>query len=141
MVTFHVENISFKLSNRQRLKTWIKQVVADEAKTLGDVSCIFCSDDHLLSINKTYLNHDYFTDVVTFDYSERQVVSGDIFISVDTVRTNAQKYSVSFENELCRVMVHGILHLCGYKDSSKSEKLAMREREDFHLAKIQDRFS
>jgi rRNA maturation RNase YbeY len=141
MITFHIENISFKLSNCQKLKTWIKQVAADEGKTLGDVNYIFCGDDYLLSINKTYLNHDYFTDVITFDYSERLVISGDVFISVDTVRTNAQEYNVPFEDELCRVMIHGILHLCGYKDFSKKEKIAMREREDLYLAKIQSWFS
>ncbi len=141
MITFHVENISFKLSNRRRLKAWIKQVVTDEAKVLGDVNYIFCSDDYLFSINKTYLNHDYFTDVITFDYSEQLAISGDIFISVDTVRTNAIEYNVSFEDELYRVMVHGILHLCGYKDSSKSESTVMREREDWHIAKTQSWFS
>ena len=136
MITFHIENIAFRLSNRQKLKTWIKQVAVDEGKTLGDVCYIFCSDEHLLLVNKTYLNHDYFTDVITFDYSEQPKISGDIFISVDTVRENAQRYEVSFDKELYRVMIHGVLHLCGYKDASKSESLAMRKREDMYLATL-----
>ncbi len=137
MITFHIENIPFKLANRQKLKAWIKQVATEEGKTLGDINYIFCGDDYLLSVNKTYLNHDYFTDVITFDYSEQSVISGDVFISVDTVRANAQEYSVSFENELYRVMVHGVLHLCGYKDASKSESLIMRKKEDLYLTAVQ----
>ncbi len=135
MITFHIENIPFKLANRQKLKAWIKLAVAAEGKTPGDVSFIFCSDEYLLSVNKTYLKHDYFTDVITFDYSEPPVVSGDVFISVDTVAENAGEYGASFENELHRVMLHGVLHLCGYGDATKSEKEKMREREDFYLAK------
>lgn len=137
MISFHIENMPFKLANRQKLKAWIKQVVLDESKTLGDISYIFCSDEYLLSVNKAYLNHNYFTDVITFDYSEMPVVSGDVFISPDTVAINAKEYKVSFENELYRVMVHGVLHLCGYKDASKSEQLTMRKREDLHLTKVQ----
>lgn len=137
MVTFHIENIPFKLLHRQKLKSWIKQVAIDEEKVLGDISYIFCSDDYLLSVNKTYLNHDYLTDVITFDYSEPPIISGDIFISVDTVRVNANKYNVSFENELYRVMLHGVLHLCNYKDASKSEQLTMRKKEDLYLTKVQ----
>ena len=137
MVTFHVENIPFLLSNRQKLKAWVKQVLANEEKKLGEICYIFCSDSYLLSLNKTYLNHDYLTDVITFDYSEHSAIFGDIFISVDRVRANAQKYNVSFENELHRVMVHGVLHLCGYKDSSKSARLVMQGKEDLYLAKIQ----
>jgi len=137
MVTFHVENIPFVLLNRQKLKAWVKQVLANEGKKLGEICYIFCGDSYLLSLNKAYLNHDYLTDVITFDYSEHSNISGDIFISVDMVRANAQKYDVSFENELYRVMVHGVLHLCGYKDSSKSARLVMREKEDLYLAKTQ----
>jgi rRNA maturation RNase YbeY len=136
MTTFHIESIPFKLSNRQKLKAWVKQIALGEGKTLGDISYIFCSDEYLLSVNKTYLNHDYFTDVITFDYSEQPVISGDIFISIDTVRVNAEEYEVSFENELHRVMAHGVLHLCGYKDASKSEVLTMRERENLYLTNL-----
>jgi rRNA maturation RNase YbeY len=137
MIAFHIEDIPFRLAHRQKLKAWVKQVVLDEDKILGDISYIFCSDKYLLSVNKTYLNHDYFTDVITFDYSEKRTVSGDIFISVDTVAVNAKKYKTSFENELYRVMLHGVLHLCGYKDASKSEQLTMRKKEDLYLTKVQ----
>lgn len=136
MISFHIENIPFKLTHRQKLKEWLKQVVLGEAKMLGDITFIFCSDQYLLSVNKTYLNHDYFTDVITFDYSTMPVIAGDIFISVDTVYINAREYKVSFENELCRVMLHGVLHLCGYKDALKSEQLTMRKKEDLYLIKV-----
>ena len=141
MITLHVENIPFKLSNRLKLKTWIKQIATDEGKIPVDIACIFCSDERLLSMNKTFLKHDYLTDVITFDYSEdngTSEIGGDIFISVDTVRANAQKYGVSPENELHRVIAHGVLHLCGYKDGTKREIQTMREKEDFYLAKKDD---
>ena len=136
MITFHIEQTPFRLANRRGLRAWLKQVAADEGKTPGDIACVFCSDDYLLSVNKTYLHHDYLTDVITFDYSWFPVIAGDLLISVDTVRANAQKYGVPFEEELRRVMVHGVLHLCGYRDATKAEAAAMHKREDLHLAKM-----
>src|ERR1044071_3674818 len=101
---------------------------------LGDVNVIFCSDDYLLEMNREHLDHDYYTDIITFDYSEEAVVSGDLFISVDRVSDNASGLSVSFLDELNRVCVHGLLHLCGYKDKSEAEELLMRSKEDEMLA-------
>jgi rRNA maturation RNase YbeY len=99
----------------------------------GDLCFIFCSDLFLLDMNKKHLNHDYYTDVITFDYTADNVVSGDIFISVERIDENARKFGVSFNHELSRVMYHGVLHLCGYDDKQKDEKRTMREKEDFYI--------
>lgn len=113
---------------------WINELVRLENKILGDVSYIFCSDEYLLEMNKEHLNHDYYTDIITFDYCEGDEISGDLFISVDRVRENAQLENVEFLNELHRVMAHGVLHLCGYGDKSSAEELLMRKKEDEALA-------
>ena len=103
-------------------------------KRLGDISIIFCSDPYILDINQRYLQHDYFTDIITFDYCEGKVLSGDLFISIDTVRENAAEYGASFEEELNRVMVHGLLHLIGYDDHTPAEQQEMRSKEDYYLS-------
>ncbi len=135
MINFCCEDTRFVFKGKRAAKSWLAEVVASEGKTFGDISIIFCSDAYLLELNKKYLNHDYFTDIITFDYCEGEVVSSDIFISVDSVRANAVEYGVPFENELHRVMVHGILHLVGYDDHSEEEVRVMRSKEDFYLAK------
>jgi rRNA maturation RNase YbeY len=132
-ITFHAEQIDFTLAGRPVLKAWFRQVAEAEGKTIGNIACIFCSDEYLLALNKSYLMHDYYTDVITFDYSAGNIIAGDIFISVDSVRVNAAEYGVSFHNELCRVMVHGVLHLCGYHDSTKAERSVMEAKENFYL--------
>ncbi len=109
---------------------WLSEVTRLENKKLGDVTLIFCSDEYLLNINQTYLDHDYYTDIITFDYTEGDFVSGDLYISVDRVSENAEINNVSFLNELNRVVVHGVLHLCGYKDKSDEEEKQMRRKED-----------
>ncbi|MBR5957763.1 MAG: rRNA maturation RNase YbeY [Salinivirgaceae bacterium] len=111
----------------------IETVLANENRTLGEVNYIFCSDEYLLNINKQYLNHDYYTDVISFDYSEDGIISGDIFISVDTVKDNAKEYAVEFEKELARVMVHGVLHFIGYKDKTDEDAKLMRQKENQYL--------
>lgn len=111
----------------------IEIVLANENRTLGEVNYIFCSDEYLLNINKQYLNHDYYTDVISFDYSEDGIISGDIFISVDTVKDNAKEYEVEFEKELARVMVHGVLHFIGYKDKTDEDAKLMRQKENQYL--------
>ena len=111
----------------------IETVLANENRTLGEVNYIFCSDEYLLNINKQYLNHDYYTDVISFDYCEDNVISGDIFISVDTVASNAKEYGVSFEKELARVMIHGVLHFVGYNDKADDEIPVMRAKENQYL--------
>ncbi len=134
MIRFNIEDVSLKLMQRTALKQWIKSVVEAERKKVGEVNFIFCSDEYLLSINKEFLSHDYYTDVISFDYTEGDCIGGDIFISVDTVRANAITYKEDFNAELQRVMVHGILHFCGYGDASDSEKGVMKEKEDYYLA-------
>ncbi len=110
-------------------------LILKEQKIKGDITFVFCSDDYLLKLNKDYLQHDYFTDIITFDYCEKNIISGDIFISIDRIKENARQYNVTFENELQRVMIHGVLHLVGYKDKSEEEKKIMREKENFYLNK------
>jgi rRNA maturation RNase YbeY len=135
-VVFHINKVDFSLANRRVLKAWLRQIAEIENKNIGNIACIFCCDEYLLSLNKTYLGHSYYTDVITFDYSADGVISGDIFISVDTVRANAVKYEVAFLHELYRVMVHGILHLCGYRDATDAERKVMRAKEDAGLSKL-----
>lgn len=112
------------------LEKWMSTVVNKEGKSLADISMIFCSDEYLLKVNQEYLDHDYFTDIITFDYSEANFVSGDLFISIDRVNENAIDNQVSFLNELHRVMIHGVLHLCGYKDKSEEDEKMMRQKEN-----------
>lgn len=115
---------------------WLSEVATIESKKLGDVTLVFCSDDYLLKVNQEYLDHDYYTDIITFDYSEDDFISGDLFISIDRVKENAEINNVSFLNELNRVVVHGTLHLCGYKDKSEEEEKRMRSKENQMLELI-----
>lgn len=130
---FFEDTEEFDLANLNIEKN-IEKLAESESRTLGDINYILCSDPYLLDINRQYLNHDYFTDVITFDYSEDNVISGDIFISVDTVADNAKEYGVTFEKELERVMIHGVLHLVGYNDKSDSEVKVMRSKENQYLS-------
>jgi probable rRNA maturation factor len=111
----------------------VDSVIVSEKFKSGEITIIFCSDDYLLDKNKVYLNHDYYTDIITFDYSENGVVSGDLFISVDRVNDNTKIYNTPFDNELKRVVYHGILHLCGYGDKTEKEKKEMREKENYYI--------
>jgi probable rRNA maturation factor len=115
------------------LKQWIINVIRTEHYKAGDITVVFCSDDYLLSVNQSFLHHDYFTDILTFDYSEGKVVSGDLLISIDRVKDNARLYGADFSDELDRVILHGILHLIGYTDDNEYNLKSMREREDFYL--------
>ena len=118
-------------------KKWIDNVVKKEKYVVSDISIIFCSDAYLLQINQQYLNHNYYTDIVTFDYSEKGKISGDLFISIDTVESNSKKFSTNFMNELHRVIIHGILHLLGYNDKSEDETVIMRKKEDQYLSLLE----
>ncbi len=112
---------------------WLKMVAGSEIRSIGDINIIFCSDNYILDVNLRYLGHDYFTDIITFDYREGKKLSGDMFISVDSVRENALEYGVEFDDELHRVMVHGLLHLIGYDDHTPEEELLIHEKEDYYL--------
>lgn len=133
MIRFFTEDIRFNLSDKQKIKKWLTNVALSEQKEIGEVSIIFCSDEHILQINRQYLQHDYYTDIITFDDTENKVINGDMFISVETVKANAEEYDQPFNRELCRVMVHGVLHLCGYKDATAQQQKAMRAAEDRYL--------
>lgn len=134
-VSFNFEDVEFELPDEQKLTDWLMGVAESEGKDFVEVSYIFCSDERLREMNVEFLDHDYYTDVITFPYSE-DAVHGDIFISSDRVADNAQSLGVTFEHELCRVLVHGVLHLAGYLDKTAEAEKVMREREDFYLAKL-----
>jgi len=133
MISFN-SNIDFKLKNKVKLKKWINNIIEKEGKKLNFVNFIFCDDNEMLEKNISYLNHMTYTDILTFDYTENNIISGDIIISIDRITENAKTYNVTFKKELKRVIIHGILHLIGYKDKSKKEKKIMREKEDFYLS-------
>ena len=134
VIEFFSEDTDFVVDSQQQLTEWITTVVAAEEKTLAAISFIFCSDDYLLKINQEHLQHDYYTDIITFDYCEGKLTSGDLFISVDRVKENATELSLPFEDELHRVMVHGVLHLLGYKDKTAKHKAEMTAKENHYLA-------
>ena len=130
-ITYITENVNLpKKFKKRQLSKWIKDIIQTHGKKTGDIAYIFCNDEKILEINTQYLKHKYYTDIITFDYTEGNTVSGDIFISMDTVRSNAVEFDVSFEQELYRVMIHGILHLCGYEDNTHTKKRDMRKKED-----------
>jgi probable rRNA maturation factor len=134
-IHFHFPLKSFSLLKRSSLKSFIKGVFKKEKKKLDGLQYIFCSDRYLLSINEQFLAHDFYTDIITFDLSENgQAINAEIYISVERVKDNAKNFNASFKTELHRVMFHGVLHLCGYKDKTKQEKKIMREKEDKYLA-------
>lgn len=133
-VSFHSEQTDFSLSNESFITDWLINVCRSEGRTLTEISIIFCSDDYLLEINKQHLDHDYYTDVITFDYSEDDAISGDIFISIDRVIENSKTFGVLQLDELHRIIVHGTLHLIGYTDKEGHAKEEMTTKEDFYLS-------
>ena len=134
VISFYTENIDFNLPSKREVKSWLKTVAEAEGKQTGAIAVIFCSDDYLLQLNRHYLQHDYYTDIITFDYTEGLALGGDLFISIDTVRANAERYGQTFNDELHRVILHGLLHLCGYEDATPVQQAIMRERENKYLA-------
>jgi len=134
-IRFFYEAVRFRLSKSNRTRSWIKTVILNEERKLGELNYIFCSDDHLANINSEYLNHDTYTDIVTFDSSEVEgCIQGDIYISVDRVSENALTYKAAFNRELHRVIIHGVLHLIGYADKSPSARKTMRNKEEAYLS-------
>lgn len=133
MISFNYES-DFKLELEPVYEKWIQQIIISENKTEGEINFIFCDDEYLLDINQRYLDHDYYTDIISFDYSLANELHGDVFISTDRVMENASTFNVSFQNELLRVMAHGILHYCGYKDKLESDSQEMRLKENEKIA-------
>jgi len=137
MINFNYES-EFKLTNEANFSNWISQVITSESYVLGEINYIFCDDEYLHKINLEFLNHDTLTDIITFDNTVSKTIYSDIFISIERVIDNAKDFKVSFEEELKRVVIHGVLHLCGYKDKSKTDAALMRQKEDekinmFHM--------
>ena len=134
MVSYFTEDIAFPFKEKRLTSRWLKFVAESEAKRLGDISVIFCSDNYILDVNIKYLKHDYYTDIITFDYCEGNRLSGDLFISIDSVRENAAFYGTEFADELNRDIVHGVLHLIGYDDHTEEDIAVMRAKENYYLS-------
>ena len=134
MISFNYET-DFQLDNEDQRRHWITETIVSENCIEGDINYIFCDDNYLLDLNQEYLDHDTLTDIISFDYSVGKELHGDIFISIDRVLENAGKFSVNDADEIDRVMIHGILHYCGYKDKTEDEKRIMRAKEDFYLSR------
>ncbi len=133
-ISFFTEDISYTIRNKKHLKKWITQSIENESLKCGDINFIFCSDKYLLEINENYLQHFDLTDVITFDYSENEIVSGDIFLSLERIRENARLFHQKTKDEIHRIMIHGVLHLMGYHDKKPKEKILMTEKEDYYLS-------
>ena len=138
MIIYINDEIKMPKFPKRKISKWIKSIALKYNKRVGDISYIFCSDEKILAINKKYLNHNYFTDIITFDYSEENIIAGDIFISIDTVKSNSQKFGTEYIYELYRVIVHGILHLCGINDKSQKQRIAMEENENIALLELNE---
>lgn len=132
-VFFHNADISFRLRDKKGLKEFIKFLFERENTSLQQLSYIFCSDDFLLNINQQHLQHDFYTDIITFDLSESDAINGEVYISIERVKDNAKNISTEFETEVLRVLFHGALHLCGYKDKTKAQQTSMRKKEDEYI--------
>jgi rRNA maturation RNase YbeY len=134
MISYQTDGVKMPAIKRRENSAWVKRVAATYGKKVGDVAYIFVNDDKILEVNQQYLQHDYYTDIITFDYSEGDVISGDLFISLDTVRTNAEQVGATYEQELNRVIIHGILHLCGINDKGPGEREIMEAAENKALS-------
>ena len=133
MISYSSENVKFPNIKRRETTAWIRRVAATYGKKVGEVGYLFCDDNHILEVNREYLGHDYYTDIITFDYCEDDVLNGDLVISLDTVRTNAEQFKKDYDEELHRVIIHGILHLCGLNDKGPGERVQMEAAEDAAL--------
>lgn len=138
MILYNTENVDMPQLDFTLVSDWIKAVAAVYDRKAGDIAYIFCDDEKILEVNRQYLSHDYFTDIITFDYCVGKRLNGDIFISLDTIRSNAKDFGVSFDNELCRVIIHGILHLCGQDDKEPETRAEMTRKENLALEMLKD---
>ncbi|WP_106831729.1 rRNA maturation RNase YbeY [Parabacteroides pacaensis] len=133
-VYYYAEEVKFPVIKKRETTAWIKKVADKYGKKVGDISYIFCSDERILEVNREYLQHDYYTDIITFDYTEKNVISGDLFISLETVKSNSEKFGTEYKEELLRTIIHGILHLCGINDKGPGEREIMEQNENAALA-------
>ncbi len=136
MISYQTEGVRMPAIKRREVTAWVKAVAALYGKRVGDIAYIFCSDEKILEVNKEYLQHDYYTDIITFDYCEGDIISGDLFISLDTVRSNSEMVGATYEQELFRVIIHGVLHLCGINDKGEGEREIMEAAEDRALSML-----
>ena len=136
MITYQSEGVKMPAIKKRDINRWIKEVAATYGRRVGDIGYLFVSDEKSLEVNNTYLGHDYYTDIITFDYDEEDIISGDLVISLDTVRTNAELFGKNYDDELHRVIIHGILHLCGINDKGPGERELMEAAEDKALAML-----
>jgi rRNA maturation RNase YbeY len=140
-ISFHNEGVSTKTPLKRILKAWIKEFVSNHGKKVGELAFVFCSDEKILEVNQNFLQHDYYTDIITFDYCEGEIVSGDIFISVERVKENATSHNAEYNTELIRVLAHGVLHLIGFQDKSPKKKKEMTENEDLCISLFFTKFA
>ncbi len=138
MIQYITEEVKLPSIQKTQITRWIKDTAAEYNKKTGEIVFIFCNDERILEVNNKYLQHDYFTDIITFDYSEGAIISGDIFISIDTVASNATEFEVSFEAEINRIMIHGILHLCGQDDKTTESREIMTQKENLALKRLSE---
>lgn len=134
MITYNAENVKFPKIKRRETTAWIKRVAASYGRKVGEIGYLFCDDEKILEVNREYLQHDYYTDIITFDYDEDDIISGDLVISLDTVKSNAELFHKKYDEELHRVIIHGILHLCGINDKGPGEREIMEAAENKALA-------
>lgn len=136
MIDFQTVNVEMPTINQTQIRAWVADVAADYGRRVGDITYIFVDDEEILRVNREFLQHDYYTDIITFDYNDGRRLSGDLFISLDTVRTNAEGLQVTYEQELHRVIIHGVLHLCGINDKGPGEREMMEAAENRALSKL-----
>ena len=136
MIQYIAENVKMPALQKQRINRWIKEIADGYGKKTGDIAYVFCDDQKILEVNNQYLEHDYYTDIITFDYTTGNTISGDIYISLDTVKSNADEYGADFETELHRILIHGILHLCGNDDKSPELRADMTNKENKALGQL-----
>ena len=136
MITYQTDGVEMPDIKKRETTEWIKAVAASYGLRVGEIAYIFCSDEKILEVNRQFLQHDYYTDIITFDYTENGKINGDIFISVDTVKSNAEKFNVTFDNELMRVIIHGVLHLTGQNDKTPETEKVMHQKEDIALEEL-----
>ncbi|MFK7808234.1 MAG: rRNA maturation RNase YbeY [Saprospiraceae bacterium] len=136
-IRFFNDDVNYRILNRRKIRSWLLSVAEEEGYTIASINIILCSDNQLLSVNKEHLKHDFYTDIITFDYSQENILEGELYVSIDRVKSNAKSQQVNTSTELHRVFVHGLLHMCGFSDKTAEEKTEMRQLENHYLKQFQ----